>query len=219
MLQQFRSHNSTLSYIFSDGKKALIIDPVADEGIEKYKEYLKENNLELEYIIDTHTHADHISASLDLQKETGAKIIMHQNAPSDRKDIMVKHNDTVLLHKTSLQFLFTPGHTNDSLCIYINNMIFSGDTLLIGGCGRTDFQQGNSEDLYNSLYSILLKLPDTTIVYPGHDYKKNISSTIAQEKEGNPKLQMSKQEFIKDMNEHHPDLPLKFEESVQKNSQ
>ncbi|MBT4937448.1 MBL fold metallo-hydrolase, partial [Candidatus Peregrinibacteria bacterium] len=117
-----------------------------------------------------------------------------------------------------LKFFNTPGHTNDSICIFVEGIVFTGDTMLIGGCGRTDFQNGSAQDLYESIFNKLLTLPDLTKVYPGHDYKERFCSTIKEERENSPRLQLSKEDFIQTLDNHHPGLPEKFKESVQENS-
>jgi len=219
-LKQFRSPRGCLSYVVSDNisNEALLIDPSFEIDINNYLDYLKNNNLSLKFIIDTHTHADHISSSKKIQEKTGAKIAMHENSPTKRKNIKLKDGDILNLGNLKVRIIYTPGHTDESISIHINNILFSGDTLLIRGTGRTDFQLGNSESLYESIWEKLMKLDENTKVYPAHDYKGRSYTTLKEEKENNPRLQLNHDDFVKIMNELHPKKPDLFSEAIEKNS-
>lgn len=219
-VQQFRSDRGCLSYIVADdmSKKALVIDPSEEVALETYLSYLEEKGLALAMIIETHTHADHISSGPLLRERTGARIIQHENASSSAKDESV-HEDVRMLGTTEVHILYTPGHTDDSVSIKVGNALFTGDTLLIGGTGRTDFQKGSSEHLHTSLWEKLMSYPNDTLVYPGHNYKGETHSTIGREKEENPRLQHTKEEFIASLDAHNPPKPDLFDEAISKNSQ
>ena len=200
--QLFDSKSSTYTYIISSGKgrEALIIDPV----IEHTDEYLKVLNgldLKLVKVIDTHIHADHISGLNELNKRTNCTRIMGEKSKSDVVDIKLKDNEQVNIENIKLNAIYTPGHTDCSYCYVMNDRVFTGDTLLINGTGRTDFQSGSPYDAYESLFNRLLKLPEKTLVYPAHDYNGKKNSTIETEINNNPRLQVSsKEEYAKIMN-------------------
>jgi len=200
--QLFDSKSSTYTYIISSGKgrEALIIDPV----IEHTDEYLKVLNgldLKLVKVIDTHIHADHISGLNELNKRTNCTRIMGEKSKSEVVDIKLKDNEQVNIENIKLSAIYTPGHTDCSYCYVMNDRVFTGDTLLINGTGRTDFQSGSPYDAYESLFNRLLKLPEKTLVYPAHDYNGKKNSTIETEKNNNPRLQVSsKEEYAEIMN-------------------
>ena len=199
--QLFDTKSSTYTYIISsgEGREALIIDPV----IEHTNEYLKilENlKLKLVKVIDTHIHADHITALNELSKQTNCTKIMGENSKSEVIDIKIKDNETVDIENIKLKAMYTPGHTDCSYSYFMNDRVFTGDTLLINGTGRTDFQNGSSFEAYDSLFNKLLKLPENTLVYPAHDYNGKKFSTIEKEKNNNPRLQVnSKEEYAEIM--------------------
>ena len=190
--QLFDNKSSTYTYIISSGKgrEALIIDPVI-ENTSKYLNVLKELNLKLVKVIDTHIHADHITGLNELSKQTNCSKIMGEHSASEVIDIRVKDNEKIKIESIELKSMYTPGHTDCSYSFLMNDRVFTGDTLLINGTGRTDFQNGNPYDAYNSLFKKLLKLPEKTLVYPAHDYNGNAYSTIENEKNNNPRLQVS----------------------------
>ena len=172
------------------------------EHIENYLKAIKELDLKLVKVIDTHVHADHVSGISKLRDKTHCIACMgkSQNA-SEIVSMEVSDNEKFKVGNLELRALFTPGHTEDSYCFLLNDKIFTGDTLLIGGTGRTDFQNGNAEDQYNSLFNVVLKLDDKMLVYPAHDYKGETVSTIGFERKTNPRLQVkSKQEYVDLMN-------------------
>ncbi len=200
--QLFDNKSSTYTYIISSGKgrEALVIDPVI-ENTETYLKILKELNLQLVKVLDTHIHADHISGLNELSKRTNCSKIMGEHSASEVIDIKVKDNEKIKIENIELISMYTPGHTNCSYSFFMNDRIFTGDTLLINGTGRTDFQNGNSVDQYHSLFDKILKLPDKTLVYPAHDYNGNKVSSIGEQKKNNPRLQVdSAEQYVEIMN-------------------
>ena len=200
--QLFDTKSSTYTYIVSSGKgrEALIIDPVI-ENTNEYIKILKNLDLKLVKVIDTHIHADHISGLNELSKRTRCSKIMGEHSSSEVIDIHVKDNEKIKIENIELISIYTPGHTDCSYSFLMNDRVFTGDTLLINGTGRTDFQSGSSYDAYDSLFKKLLKLPEKTLVYPAHDYNGKKYSTIENEKNNNPKLQVSfPEEYAEIMN-------------------
>ena len=200
--QLFDDKSSTYTYIISSGKgrEALIIDPVI-EHTKQYIKILKNLELKLVKVIDTHIHADHISGLNELNKETECARIMGEKSESEVIDIRVKDNEKIKIENIELTTIYTPGHTKCSYSYLMNDRVFTGDTLLINGSGRTDFQGGSAKDQYNSIFGRLLKLPEKTLVYPAHDYNGKKFSTIKDEKNNNPRLQVNTpDEYIKIMN-------------------
>ena len=189
--QLFDKATSTYTYLIASApqREALIIDPVL-ENVEIYKNLLKELNLKLVKVVDTHIHADHITGAYQLNKKTNCTTIMGENSPADSVHLKVKDGEKIKIDQLEIKTIYTPGHTSDSYSFLIDNFLFSGDTLLINGTGRTDFQNGNAKDSYNSIFNKLLKLPDETFLYPAHDYNGKKVSTIGNEKKFNPRLQV-----------------------------
>ena len=200
--QLFDTKSSTYTYIISSGKgrEALIIDPVI-EHTDKYIEVLKNLELKLVKVIDTHIHADHVTGLNELNKRTNCTRIMGEKSKSEVIDLRIKDSEKINVENIELKAIYTPGHTDCSYSYLMNDRVFTGDTLLINGTGRTDFQSGNPYDAYDSLFNKLLKLPNKTLVYPAHDYNKKRYSTIENEKNNNPRLQVnSKDEYAEIMN-------------------
>ena len=200
--QLFDIKSSTYTYIISSGKgrEALIIDPVIDNTNE-YLKILKDLDLKLVKVIDTHIHADHISGLNELNKQTNCSKIMGEHSASEVVDIHVKDNEKIKIENIELISIYTPGHTDCSYSFLMNDRVFTGDTLLINGTGRTDFQNGNVLDQYESIFNKLLRLPEKTLVYPAHDYNGKKHSTIKDEKNNNPRLQVANvEEYTKIMN-------------------
>ena len=200
--QLFDDKSSTYTYIISSGKgrEALIIDPVI-EHTKKYIKILKDLELKLVKVIDTHIHADHISGLNELNKQTECTRIMGEESDSEVIDLRVKENEKVKIEGVELITLYTPGHTKCSYSYLMNDRVFTGDTLLINGSGRTDFQGGSAMEQYDSIFNKLLKLPDKTLVYPAHDYNGKKFSTVESERNNNPRLQVSSpNEYIQIMN-------------------
>ena len=200
--QLFDTKSSTYTYIISSGKgrEALIIDPVI-EHTEEYIKVLKNLDLKLVKVIDTHIHADHITALNELNKRTNCTRVMGEKSKSEVIDLKVKDNEKINVENIELKVIYTPGHTDCSYSYLMNDRVFTGDTLLINGTGRTDFQSGSPYDAYDSLFNRLLKLPQKTLVYPAHDYNGEKNSTIENERNNNPRLQVSsKDEYAEIMN-------------------
>ena len=198
--QLFDTKSSTYTYIISSGKgrEALIIDPVI-EHTDEYLKVLKNLDLKLVKVIDTHIHADHITALNELNKRTNCTRVMGEKSKSEVIDLKIKDNEKVNVENIELKAIYTPGHTDCSYCYLMNDRVFTGDTLLINGTGRTDFQSGSPYDAYDSLFNKLLKLPKETLVYPAHDYNGKKNSTIENEKNNNPRLQVSSKEEYADI--------------------
>ena len=217
--QFFDSVSSTYTYLISSGygREALIIDPVL-EKTDQYIKLLNELDLRLVKVIDTHIHADHISGLGELRNKTKCITIMGEQAPADVVSMHVKDNEKISIENINLTALYTPGHTDDSYSFLMNDRLFTGDTLLIKGTGRTDFQNGNPYDQYNSLFDRLLKLPEETFIYPAHDYKGENVSTIGEEKKFNPRLQVSSaQEYALIMNNLNLSNPKMMDIAVPEN--
>ena len=217
--QVFDQKSSTYTYIIAsaEGREALIIDPVID-NVNEYIKLLKNLNLKLVKVIDTHIHADHITGANELKKKTKCVTIMGEHTPTDAVEIKVKNEEIIQLDQLKIKALYTPGHTSDSFSFLMNNCLFSGDTLLINGTGRTDFQNGSAKDAYNSIFNILLKLPDETLLYPAHDYKGEKVSTIGKEKKNNPRLQVNNvDEYVEIMNNLDLKKPISINENISRN--
>ena len=190
--QLFDNKSSTYTYIIASdkGREALIIDPVIDH-VNDYSNLLDELDLKLVKVIDTHIHADHITAMNELNKRTNCIRIMGEKSKSEVIDIKIKEDDEIKIDNIKLRAIYTPGHTDCSYSYLMDDRVFTGDTLLINGTGRTDFQNGNPYDAYDSLFNKLLKLPEKTLVFPAHDYNGKKFSSIENEKKNNPRLQVS----------------------------
>jgi sulfur dioxygenase len=218
--QLFESETSTYTYIIADAdsKEAAIIDPVL-ETVDRDLKLIDELGLKLIYALDTHIHADHITGAGELRKRLGIKTGVSQAAEVECVDVPLEDGQELLLGKKKIKVLGTPGHTNTCLSFYFEGMIFTGDALLIRSCGRTDFQQGSSDTLFKSVREKLFKLPDDTILYPGHDYRGQTSSTIGAEKAHNARLKESigLDEFKKIMTELKLANPKKIHEAVPAN--
>ena len=217
--QLFDKNSSTYTYLIASekGREALIIDPVL-ENIDIYIKNLNELDLKLVKVIDTHIHADHITGASQLNKKTNCCTIMGEHTPAESVQIKVKEDEIIKLDGLKIKTIYTPGHTSDSYSFLMNNLIFSGDTLLINGTGRTDFQNGNAKDAYHSIFGKLLKLPEDTILYPGHDYNGKKMSTIGNEIKFNPRLQVnSENEYEEIMNNLNLPKPKLMDINVPRN--
>ena len=217
--QIFDQKSSTYTYLIASdkGREALIIDPVI-ENVDEYIKLLKELDLKLVKVIDTHIHADHITGASKLKDITKCSTIMGDRTPAESVEIKVKDDEYINLDNLKIRAMYTPGHTSDSYSFLMNNYLFSGDTLLINGTGRTDFQNGNAKDAYNSIFNKLLKLPEETLLYPAHDYKGEIVSSIGKEKKQNPRLQVSSvEEYIDIMSNLNLKKPAELEINVARN--
>ena len=200
--QLFDSESSTYTYLIGSrrGGDALLIDPVL-EKVDRYIQLLEDLGLRLVKAVDTHVHADHITGLGALRDRTKCITIMSEHSDVDVVSMRVADGDSIDIEGISLGVMYTPGHTDDSCCFLLDDRVFTGDTLFIRGTGRTDFQHGDPADQYHSIFDKLLKLPDETLVYPGHDYKGDTVSTIGEEKACNPRLQVSSvEEYVELMN-------------------
>ena len=200
--QVFDNKSSTYTYLIASakGREAVIIDPVK-ENVDSYIKILHELDLKLVKVIDTHIHADHITGLNELNKRTNCTRVMGEKSQSEVIDLKLKDSEKIKIENIELNAIYTPGHTDCSYSFYMNDRVFTGDTLLINGTGRTDFQSGSPFDAYDSLFNKLLKLPEDTLVFPGHDYNGKKNSTIKSERNNNPRLQVSsKDEYADIMN-------------------
>src|SRR5947199_1446456 len=200
--QLFDNVSSTYSYLVASrrGGEALIIDPVL-EKVDRYIQLVKEIDLKLVKAVYTHVHADHITGLGALRDRTHCITVMGEHSKVDVVSMRVSDGDQLQIEGVNLDVLYTPGHTDDSYSFLMGDRVFTGDTLLIRGTGRTDFQNGDPRAQYESIFGRLLKLPETTLVYPAHDYKGDTVSTIGEEKAFNPRLQVkSIDEYVALMN-------------------
>jgi len=200
--QLFDSVSGTYSYILASraGGEALILDPVL-EKVDRYCQLLRELDLKLVKAVDTHLHADHVTGLGELRNRTHCVTIMGEQSKADVVAMRVSEGDKVTIEGITLDVMYTPGHTDDSYSFLMGDRVFTGDTLLIRGTGRTDFQNGSARAQYDSIFNRLLKLPDETLVFPAHDYKGDTVSTIGEERRCNPRLQVrSVDEYVELMN-------------------
>lgn len=204
-------------YLLSSGGEAALVDP-ARERLEHYKRILADRGLRLTAVIETHTHADHLMLGDDTKRALGAPVIMHQSSPSPVVDRHVDEGDEIPVGDDTIRVLHTPGHTPDSISLVVPGAVLTGDVLLIGGSGRTDFAGGDPGASYDSITGKLFALPDDTVMWPGHDYRGNTSSTIGREKATNPRLAgTSRDEYIAIMNELGLALPERIQTVLQVN--
>jgi sulfur dioxygenase len=189
--QLFDSTSGTYTYLLASrhGGEALIIDPVL-ERVDRYLQLVRELDLKLVKAVDTHLHADHVTGLGALRDRTHCITVMGEQSHADVVSMRVTEGDRIAIEGVSLDVLYTPGHTDDSYSFLLADRVFTGDTLLIRGTGRTDFQNGDPRAQYDSIFNKLMKLPDDTLVYPAHDYKGETVSTIGEEKSFNPRLKV-----------------------------
>jgi glyoxylase-like metal-dependent hydrolase (beta-lactamase superfamily II)/rhodanese-related sulfurtransferase len=200
--QLFDSVSGTYSYLLASraGGEALILDPVL-EKVDRYCQLLRELDLRLVKAVDTHLHADHVTGLGELRDRTHCVTIMGEQTKADVVAMRVSDGDKVMIEGLGLDVMYTPGHTDDSYSFLMSDRVFTGDTLLIRGTGRTDFQNGSARAQYDSIFGRLLKLPEETMVFPAHDYKGDTVSTIGEEKRYNPRLQVrTVDEYVELMN-------------------
>jgi sulfur dioxygenase len=200
--QLFEPVSCTYSYLIAcrRGGEALIIDPVL-EKVDRYLQLMRELDVRLVKAVDTHLHADHITGIGALRDRTHCITVMGEQSSVDVVSMRIADGDTLQIEGVSLDVIYTPGHTDDSYSFLMQDRVFTGDTLMIRGTGRTDFQNGDPRAQYDSLFGRLLRLPDETLVYPAHDYKGDTVSTIGEEKAFNPRLQVkSAEEYVALMN-------------------
>ena len=229
IFKQFKDGEGCLSYVVGCEKKkvAAVIDPSTNTS--QYLEFLKRNGLDHQYVIDTHTHADHVSGAGMLAKKTGAKVIMHKETPNQRsigakkapdniKEILrkntevavdryIEEGETLQVGEISIRILHAPGHTRDTLCLLLSDRILTADILHIGQAGRTDLPGGSSEEMYDTLFKKIFPLSDDFLVYPGHDYNGNTNSSLGYEKKNNEFLQpRSKTAFVQFVANFFPEI-------------
>ncbi len=218
--QLFESESSTFTYLLADSKarEAVIIDPVL-ETVKRDLQLIKELNLKLLYIFETHVHADHVTGAAQIAEATQAKIALSSAANAKGADLNVKDGDEFKFGSHVLKVLATPGHTNSCMSYLVGNRVFTGDALMIRANGRTDFQEGSAEKLFHSVNTKLFTLPDETLVYPAHDYKGFTSSSIIDEKKFNSRLNQNRKlpEFVKIMAELNLPRPKKIDVAVPAN--
>ena len=219
--QVFDTKTSTYTYLIASakGREDVIIDPVID-NVDDYIQLLKDLDLKLVKVIDTHIHADHVTGASKLKQATNCTTLMGEHTPAYAVEIKVKDNELINIDGLNIRSIYTPGHTVESYSFLLDNYLFSGDALLINGTGRTDFQNGSSKDSYHSIFDKLLKLPEETLLYPGHDYNGQKVSTIGKEKKLNPRLQVkSVDEYIEIMSNLNLSKPEMMDSNVSKNIQ
>lgn len=218
--QFFEQESSTYTYMLGceETREAVLIDPVASD-IEIYTKELEQHQFTLIYTLDTHVHADHITAANLLRERFHCKSVLHRNSGVNCGDILITDGCTLKLGNLCIEARYTPGHTNACTSYLVGNMVFTGDALLINGCGRTDFQAGNAGTLYDSIHKQLFSLPDDTIVYPGHDYKGRLSSTIVNERLYNSRLgqKRTREDFIKLMKDLNLPYPKQIDKALPAN--
>lgn len=218
--QLFESESSTFTYLVADtdSREAVLIDPVL-ETFERDLRVVRELELTLKYVVDTHVHADHVTAAGRLREATGARTVVSKGARVDCADQVVDDGDEIRFGTQSLRVLATPGHTDSCMSLHLGDRVFTGDCLLVRGTGRTDFQQGSSEKLYRSITDKLFRLPDETLVYPAHDYKGCTCSSIGEEKKHNPRIGGGRdlESFVKIMSELRLAQPKKIHEALPAN--
>ncbi len=220
MRQQFDYESWTYTYLLIDTEtnEAVQIDSVKEQ-VERDLEIFDNLGIKVKYLLETHVHADHITGASDLRDKTGAQVVYGAGAKVPCSDVNLADGETVQFGEYRVKALSTPGHTDGCTSYVIENMVFTGDTLLIRGCGRTDFQQGSSELLYNSVNEKLFTLPDETLVYPAHDYKGRSVSSISEEKKFNLRLALDKtrEQFYEIMDNLNLAKPKKIDASVPAN--
>jgi sulfur dioxygenase len=218
--QLFEKESSTYTYLLADSatKEAVIIDPVL-ETLERDLLLIEELGLKLSYILETHVHADHITSAGEIRRKTGAKIAVNSAYGLTCADRGLTDGDTISFGRHQLKVIHTPGHTKGCTSYHLGDRVFTGDALLVRGCGRTDFQGGSSETLFHSVREKLFTLPDETEVYPAHDYKGFTKTTIGAEKKFNPRLNLSlgQTEFLTIMANLKLQYPKKIDEAVPAN--
>ncbi|MEW8624617.1 MAG: MBL fold metallo-hydrolase [Candidatus Thiodiazotropha sp.] len=217
--QLYDHESSTYTYLLAErvGGEALLIDPVKS-NVDQYIQLVNEMDMKLVMAVDTHIHADHVTGLGDLRKSTGCSSAMGEMSKAECVSLHFKEGEKLKVDNLHLDILYTPGHTDDSYSFVLADRVFTGDTLLIRGTGRTDFQNGDAADQYDSLFHKLLTLPDHTLVYPAHDYHGMTVSTIREEKQHNPRLQVpDKQAYVELMNSLQLDNPRMMDIAVPAN--
>jgi glyoxylase-like metal-dependent hydrolase (beta-lactamase superfamily II)/rhodanese-related sulfurtransferase len=218
MFEQVR-HGGCLSYVIGceETRQAIVIDPELEEA-DRYLGLAAEKGFRIRYLLDTHTHADHFTAARELARQLGVPVVMNRRSEAPFVDLRVEDGETLIVGKLRFRVMETPGHTHDSLCLVMGDRILTGDTLLIGGTGRTDLPSGDPEALHDSLFGKLLRLDDALLVYPAHDYKGRSHSTLGAERTGNPRLQRTeRQAFVELMRGLDLAMPQHLTEALRTN--
>jgi glyoxylase-like metal-dependent hydrolase (beta-lactamase superfamily II) len=219
-LQLFEADTCTYTYLLGceRTREAVLIDPVFGE-VDHYLALLQRLDLRLVYTLETHVHADHITASGKLRRLLGSRSVLHAAGGAECADVLANDGDVLQVGDLAIEVLYTPGHTNGCTSYRVGDKVFTGDTLLIGGCGRTDFQQGDPGKLYDSIHGKLFSLPPETLVYPGHDYRGNTVSSIGKEMAENARLGggRSREAFIQLMNNLKMDYPRHIDRALPAN--
>jgi glyoxylase-like metal-dependent hydrolase (beta-lactamase superfamily II) len=218
LFEQIRS-GGCLSYLVGDDETcaAMLVDPHLDQ-LDRYVALTLERGMRIHYVVETHTHADHFSAARELGPQLGARVVMHRMSAAPYVDVRVDDGETLVVGKMRVRMLHTPGHTDDSMCLVLPDRVLTGDTLLIGGTGRTDLPTGDADRLYDSLFGKLLQLDDGLKIYPAHDYKDRSSSTIGAEKTSNVRLQKSeRKDFVALMRGLDLKMPQHLSEALRTN--
>jgi sulfur dioxygenase len=222
--QLFEPSSSTYTYLLAceRAREAILIDPVI-EAVERDLALLDELDLKLKYTVETHVHADHVTGAAQLRHQTGSKAAVPEKSRAEHADVAIQEGEPITVGDLALEPLYTPGHTDDHHCYLLRGVdgprVFTGDALMIDGCGRTDFQNGDAATLYRSVHEKLFALPEDTLVYPGHDYQQRRVSSVGQEKARNPRLGGSKSldEFVLIMNGLNLPRPKRIDEAVPAN--
>lgn len=218
--QLFDPESSAYSYLVwdKDSREAALIDPVQDQ-VKRDISLIRELNLKLKYTLETHVHADHVTGSGTLRQTLNSIVLVHENTRTKCADVQIKGGDFIPLGTGRIHVLYTPGHTEGDVSYLIPGAVFTGDTLLIRDCGRTDFQSGDAGTLYDSIMQQLFTLPDDTLIYPGHDYEGRSFSTVIEEKLHNPRIgnNKSRNDFIEIMNGLKRDPPKRIHEALPSN--
>jgi len=205
------------TYLLASSGEAVLVDPVR-ERVERYHRLLEQRGLRLKYIIETHTHADHLMVNRQLKERLGAPLLMHRESPIPTVDEHLHDGQPVGFGDQQIEVLHTPGHTADSVCLRVGDSVLTGDTLLIGGSGRTDFPGGDAGSQYDAVVGRLFSLPDETTVWPAHDYKGRTSSTIGEERRTNPRfLDKTRDQYVAQMASLGLPFPDKIQEALQVN--
>jgi sulfur dioxygenase len=216
-IEELNDGTNCKTYLISEGTSAALVDPLR-ERLETYRRVLSARGLTLELVLETHTHADHLMLNWELKKTLGVAVAMHRASPSPLVDRHIDDGDVIDLGREPIHVIYTPGHTPDSVCFRAGNALLGGDTLLIGGSGRTDFPGGDAGAQYDAVTQKLFTLPDDTILYPAHDYRGGTRSSIGHERRNNPRFAgKTREQYVTLMNELGLPLPDRAQQALQVN--